>query len=33
MWRPKQTLGDLLSDVEAHALADTGADTLPGAKA
>ena len=33
MWRPRETLGVSLSDVEAHALADTGADTLPGAKA
>ena len=33
MWRPKETVGDSLSDVEAHALADTVADTLPKAKA
>ena len=33
MWRPKETVGDSLSDVEAHALVDTVADTLPKAKA
>ena len=31
--RPRETLGDLLSDAEAQALADTVADTLPKAKA
>ena len=32
MCRPRQTLGDSLSDVKAHALADTMADTLKVAK-
>ena len=33
MWRPRQTLGDSLSDVEALAQADTKAVTLKEAKA
>lgn len=33
MWKPRETLGDLLSDVEAHALPDRMALTLPDAKA
>ena len=33
MWRSKQTLGDSLSDVEAHSVAKTMAATLPEAKA
>ena len=32
-WRPSKTLGDSVSDVEAHALFDTMADLLPEAKA
>ena len=32
IWRPWQTLGDSLSDVQAHPLAATIADTLPEAK-
>ena len=32
MWRPRQKPSDSLSDVEAHALADTVADTIPKAK-
>ena len=33
MWRPREKPSDSLSDVEAHALADTVADTIPKAKA
>ena len=33
MCRPRQTLGDSLSDLKTHALADTMADTLPELKA
>lgn len=33
MRRPRQKPSDSLSDVEAHALADTVADTIPNAKA
>ena len=33
MWRLRQTLGDSLSNVNAHVLADTMADLLPKAKA
>ena len=33
MWTSRQTLGDLVSDVEAYARADPKADTLPKAKA
>ena len=33
MRRPRQKPSDSLSDVEAHALADTVADTIPKAKA
>ena len=33
MCRPRQTLGDSLSDLKTHALTDTMADTLPELKA
>ena len=33
IWRPREKLGDSLSNVKAHALADSMADTLPEAKA
>ena len=32
MWRPKQTLGDLLSNADAHALPDRITVTLPDGK-